>query len=375
VEVSSVDLRSGETAHFTLHPGLEADDHAAPALLALPDGRLLAMYTKHGSENRIYWRRSASPADITAWDPEDVFVPEESSRITYSHLHWLAREGRRGRIFNFFRGLEDRFKPSWMYSDDRGNTWQTGGVLIDLPAESFRHRPYVKYASRGRDRVHLAFTEGHPRDFNNSLYHAVIQKGVIRRSDGAAIRRLGEGPVTPRETVQVFVGDSNHVAWIQDVAADRGERVRLAYSVQRDSAGLPPRRGGQDHRYRWAWWDGRVWWDHQIAYGGSRLYAGEDDYVGGICLHPDDPETVFISTNVDPVTGAPLPSGHYELFRGQHRRSPAGWVWTSLTPNATEDHLRPIVPQWRRGRTVLLWLRGKYRAYTDYDLELMARVE
>jgi hypothetical protein len=248
-------------------------------------------------------------------------------------------------------------------------------VLIDLPEGTSRHRPYVKYTSNGRDRVHIAFTEGHPRDFNNGIYHALLRKGVMQRINGGEIRALSEGPITPDEAVQVFVGGPDQVAWIQDVTADRGgRRVRMAFSVQRDSAGLPPGRGGMDHRYHWARWDGRAWWSHEIAYAGSRLYPGEDDYVGGICLHPDDPDVVFISTNVDPQFGTPLASGHYELFRG--RRTPrAGWAWTSLTPGATQDHLRPVVPSWRDGRTVLLWLRGTYRAYTDYDLEVMVRVD
>jgi hypothetical protein len=246
--------------------------------------------------------------------------------------------------------------------------------LIDLPEETVRHRPYVKFASNERDTIHFAFTEGHPRDFNNGIYHAMLRRGVLRRLDGGTIRPLEEGPLAPAEAIQVFVGGPDK-AWIHDIALDRGgRRVRLAFSVRKVSVGTPSRRHGMDHRYYWARWDGRAWWTHEIAYAGSRLYAGEDDYVGGICLHPDDSGVVFISTNVDPTFGTPLASGHHEVFRG--RRTPrAGWTWTSLTPGATQDHLRPAVPTWRDGRTVLLWLRGTYRAYTDYDLEVMARVE
>lgn len=333
------------------------------------------MYAKHGPENRIYWRISHRPADVRGWGPESVFVPSATSRVTYANLHWIRREGPKGRIYNFFRGLDNSFKPSWMTSDDWGLHWQTGGLLIDVPAPQFKHRPYVKYASDGRGVIHLAFTEGHPRDFDNSIYHAKIDQGRWMRSDGASVRMLREGPIRPGEATLVYAGSSNHVAWIHDLAADRGGRLRAVFSVQRDSAGLPPKQGGDDHRYHWAEWDGERWSVTEIARAGRRLYAGEDDYTGGICLHPDDPRVVFISTSVDPRTGEPLASGHFELFRGRQERGTAAWAWRSLTPGATEDQLRPIVPQWRRGKTALVWLRGTYRAYTDYDLEVVASVE
>jgi hypothetical protein len=373
VEVTGVDLRTGETTRFVVAARFEADDHAAPALLALPDDRLLVMYARHGPENRIYWRVTERAADATAWGPEQTFIPSARSRVTYSNLHWLPGEGRRGRIYNFFRGYDNTFKPSWMYSDDRAATWTVGGVLIDVPTQ-FRHRPYVKYASDG-GAVHLAFTEGHPRNYDNSIYHARLRKGVFERANGSVIRRLAEGPIQPKDATQVFLGDPDNVAWIQDIELDRRGRVRLAFSVQKDSAGLPPGKGGKDHRYHWAEWDGRVWWTHEIARAGSRLYAGEDDYVGGIALHPDDPDVVLISANVDPVTGTPTRSGHYEIFHGKRIGREEGWRWTAWTPDATEDQLRPMIPKWRRGRTAALWLSGRYRSYTDYDLAVVGRIE
>ena len=41
------------------------------------------------------------------WSEEKVFVPSQESRVTYSNLYWLATEGTgKGRIYDFFRGLE-----------------------------------------------------------------------------------------------------------------------------------------------------------------------------------------------------------------------------------------------------------------------------
>ena len=133
-------------------------------------------------------------------------------------------------------------------------------------------------------------------------------------------------------------------------------------------------KGGHDLRYRFARWDGKAWREAEIAYAGERLYAGEDDYAGGICLHPDEEDKVFISTNVDPATGRKLASGHYEIFRGVTRGGGLEFTWTPVTQNSTSDNLRPIVPKWARGKTALLWLRGRYVAYTNYDLVVLLQV-
>ena len=153
------------------------------------------------------------------------------------------------------------------WSDDGGESFTSGGVVIDVPA-AFRHRPYVKYASDGKGTVHLAYTEGHPRDFDNSLYHLFYRDGKLHRSDGSVIRSLAEGLREPAEGTRVFQGDPRNVAWVSDLELDTQGRPFVAYSVQKDSAGLPPGQGGSDHRYRIARWTGKAWEDRELALRG-----------------------------------------------------------------------------------------------------------
>ena len=364
IEATVYDLGTGALTRSTLQSQQRYDDHNAPAFLARPDGRVLAVYAKHGSENRFHYRLSSPDAET--WEPQRVFVPSETSRVTYSNLFSLRSEG--NRIYNFFRGLDNSFKPSYAWSDDGGQSWNTGNVVIDVPA-TVRHRPYVKYASDGSSTIHFLYTEGHPRDFNNSVYHVYYRGGMLYRSDGRPIRSLREGLNEPGEGTRVFQGDPDSVAWVSDLHLDRRGHPVAVYSVQKNSAGLPPGQGGDDLRYRYARWTGTRWEDHEIAHAGSRLYAGEDDYTGNMALDPDDPDSVYISTNVDPVTGVRKP--HYEIYRGT-----AGpiWKWTPLTADSASDNIRPIVPKSGRGQTVVLWLRGQYTSYTNYDLAVVGMV-
>jgi hypothetical protein len=166
------------------------------------------------------------------------------------------------------------------------------------------------------------------------------------------------------------------VAWVIDLELDAEGRPFVASSVQKDSAGLPPGQGGADHRYRLARWTGTAWHDAEVAFAGSRLYPREDDYTGGVALVPGDPTTVFVSTNADPATGSPLISAadgrrHWEIFRGTSSAASRDWRWEAVTRDSTADNIRPVVPRSPGREPILLWLRGTYRAYTDYDLEVV----
>jgi hypothetical protein len=367
IELTVYDPATGEKKVIELHDRLLTakgvyDDHNAPALAARPDGRLLAVYSMHGPENRFYYRIAARPGDAAGWQPEKTFVPSETSRITYSNLHVLS--GENGRIYNFYRGLNDSFKPSYAWSGDGGETWTSGSVFIDVPLK-VRHRPYVKYASNGIDTIHFAYTDGHPRNFDNSVYHAFYRDGKLHRSDGTAIRSLAEGLKAPGEGTRVFAGDAKNVAWVSDVHLDREGRPVIAYSVQKDD-------NVEDHRYRYARWDGSKWIDREIAYAGTRLYPGEDDYTGLIALDPDDVDTAYISANADPVSGERL--AHWEIFRGTVKDG-GSWSWAPVTRESTADNLRPVVPTSDGRYSAVLWLRGKYTAYTDYDLDVVGLVK
>ena len=268
-------------------------------------------------------------------------------------------------------------KPSFAWSDDHGETWTSGNVVIDVPL-SFRHRPYVKYTSNGRDTIHLLYTDGHPRNFDNSVYHVFYRDGMLCHSDGTPIRALAEGLREPREGTCVFQGDANDVGWVSDTHLSADGRPHVVFSVQKDSAGLRSghESAGHDHRYHYAWWSGRGWHDHEIAFAGRRLYVGEDDYTGNICLDPDRLDAVFISTDADPVSGQPLISTadnlrHYELFRGETADGGESWRWQPITSNSTVDNLRPIVPKRNAENTVLLWFRAKYHSYRNYQTEVV----
>ncbi len=363
-EVTVWDLDSGARRRATLRRALGADDHNAPAFQQLPDGGVLAVYATHGQANAFWYRRSV-PGDALAWGREREFVPSKTSRVTYANVFCLRGEG--DRIYNFYRGFDNRFKPSYAFSDDLAQSWKNGGVFIHVPTTA-RHRPYVKYCSDGESTIHMVYTEGHPRDYDNSVYHVLYRDGHLLRSDGTPIATLAQGLARPEQGSRVYTGGTTHVAWVQDLHLDRQGRPVVVFSVQRDSEPLPAGHvaSGQDLRYHYAYWDGHQWNQQQIAYAGTRLYPGEDDYAGLIVIDPQRVERVYLASNSDPVKGEPLISQedgqrHYEIYRGV-RQASGLFAWSPITRNSRYDNLRPVVPIAPERRSVLLWLRGRLAA-------------
>jgi hypothetical protein len=365
VEVAVYDLAAGTTKRAVLHRHFEQDDHDSPALLALPDKRLLAMYSKHGQERKIY-QRFSEPGDPLRWGEAKEIVtpakdgaPFKADNVTYKNLFRLET----GRIYDFYRGA--RLDPNYLFSDDDGKSWQYGGRLL---AGKGGYSPYLRYAFDGKRTIHFVTTEDHPRNYDNGVYHGFICDGSLHFSDGkvaAPLSKSGDASVAAWGLTKVAAGDADNFCWVDDVRLDREGKPCVIFSVKKDGRGTGGK-GGRDIRFHYGRWDGTAWRSHEMANAGSRLYAYEADYTGLAVLDRQDPAVVYISTDADPSGGKPLVSvadgrRHHELFRGTTTDAGKTWRWEALTANSTVDNLRPIVPRWRDPRTALVWMRGTYR--------------
>jgi hypothetical protein len=365
VEVAVYDLATGTTKRSVLHPHFEQDDHDSPAFYRLPDKRLLAMYSKHSQERKIYYRFS-EPGNPLAWGPASEFAtpgkegaPFRTDNVTYNNLFRLPT----GRLLNFYRGI--RLEPNYLVSDDAGRTWQYGGHFLTGKGG---YSPYLRYAADGKGTIHFIATEDHPRNYKNSVYHGFLRDGRIHGSDGKVLGPLSksvEANLTVWDLTRIFLGDEDNVCWIDDLKLDREGRPCLLFSVKKDGRGTRGK-GGKDIRFHYGRWDGATWHTHEMAYAGTRLYAGEEDYTGLAAFDRNDPNVVYVSTNAHPVTDKPLVSAadnlrHHELFRGTTPDAGKSWSWQPITANSDVDNLRPIVAQWHDPRTALVWMRGTYR--------------
>lgn len=391
--VTRYDFADGKSHHAIISTAAsrQRNDHNNPSLTVLPDGRLLALYSKHNMERRFYQRTSlvSRPASSDDWGPE--IVRPTPANNTYANTYRLTAES--DAIFNFHRSIN--FNPTLTISTDGGATWGESRQLLGTGTGSIR--PYPRYVSNNTDRIDFIYTDGHPRNVNNSVYHLTYRNGIFLKTDGTPVGSLADIPLNhdagqrgsvlypyraqpwgPNDGPDDWIPTGR--GWTWDIAYDDTESPVAVFQVQRDNV----TGSGWEHDriyYYYATWTGTEWRRRFIAHAGRPLYDREDDYGGGMTLDPQDPRVVYISSNAaDPlalndIDNVPLRANErYELWRGFTADGGLTFTWTQLTVDSAADNLRPIVPP-AHGRTeCLVWFYGTYTSYLDWNTQVVARI-
>lgn len=366
IVVAHHDHATGRTESAVLHEKLDKDDHANPALLVREDGRIDAYYTRHAGR-KMYVRTSVRPEDATAWGPERSFQPNTGKwgRNNYCYPNPARLDSEGGRRYLFWRG--DHWKPTLSTSKD-GDTWSSGRIVLMREGAGAGNRPYVKMDTDGVSRIHLAFTDGHPRNEPaNSIYYAGYREGAFRRASGSPITKLDALPFRPRQADIVYDGRKTGTrAWIWDVAGDSRGRPVIVY------ARLPAE---TDHRYHYARWTGTGWSDHELCAAGGWFpmtpdgkRESEPHYSGGVVLDHDDPSVVYLSRKVD---------GVFEIERWSTKDLGRTWTREPVTSGSKHHNVRPVVIRGhatRQGfRVAWMELSGGYEHYTRFRTSIRAR--
>jgi len=346
LQVGAFDHATGQTEFQTLEPSWGRDDHNVGAFVVLPDKRLMVFYARHNKRG-IFSRTTANPEDIITWD--ERIVISETDRISYAHPVYLRTEKR---FYVFWRGPS--WKPTFATSDD-GRIWSEPRILIqDLGREDRAIRPYTKITSDGKSTIHIAFTDGHPRnEAQNSVYYLRYEAGNFFKADGTIAGGMEALPVQHSQSDVVYDGKATNVrAWVWDIALDADGHPVIAYTRHPDES---------DHRYHCARWNGAAWNDVEVTPGGGwfpKTIGGkkerEPHYSGGMALDHEDPSTLYVSRPIN---------GMFEIERWQTPDGGASWTSLPVTQNSDLPNVRPVVP---RGGSGVLWMHGSYEHYTRY---------
>jgi hypothetical protein len=361
-----------------MHEKYDKDDHNSPVFFARPDGSVLAVYARHGRK-KCHRSRISSPEDPLQWSEEKKVaykVDEKKPKdgVTYMNLHKLTGEGK---LYNFFRHRD--YCPTFATSQDDGETWSETTKFIAEEAKG-RQRPYARYVGNGTDTIHVSFTDAHPHDIGNSIYYAAFRGGNFYRADGTKIKNLAkDGPLCPSEAELIFKGSGiardfkkrrdrtmPRAAWTSSIVLDEKGYPHIGYSLFLSN---------DDHRYRIASWDGKKWTDREVAFAGRCLYPAESSYTGLITLDPKDPETVVISTNVNPSTGEDR-GGQHEIYRAKVGSGDdiKTIKWQAVTKDSPVTNIRPVILREGKKRYIL-WNRGVFRTFKNYQLDTVGVAE
>ena len=381
------------TAHefeFSTATNPSNDDHDVPTIAVLPDGKILSVYSRHNVDTKFFYRRSlnGNPAGLADWSPEQTKTLG-TAKNTYSNTFRLSAES--DKIYNFSRNIN--FNPVICTSTDAGQTWSDPIHFIKTGTGGTR--PYPRYATNHHSRIDLIYTDGHPRDVNNSIYHLFYQGGNFHKSDGSIVKAFANLPlehttgergtvVYPFTTAAWGPGQGpddwipNGRAWTWDIHYQSDGKPVCVFQVQVDGVTGPATDFKNDRiYYYYARWDGNQWRKKFIANAGRGLFSSEDDYGGGMCIDPENPAVIYISSNAtnpfDLTTLAPAlnPNNEiYEIYRGTTADGGATWNWQAITADSDASNMRPFVPE-DHGRTnAVVWFRGRYTTYLNYDCDI-----
>ncbi|HYQ58214.1 MAG TPA: BNR-4 repeat-containing protein [Draconibacterium sp.] len=374
IEVASLNIASGESKFNNIYPEFEFDDHDNPAFTMLPNGNIFTMYAWHAPDKGVVSNTTTNGTDVASFGENVVYKPKTDEllknfpRETYTYANPFVLSEENNKLFVFGRWIG--FKPNVIISEDNGNTWSEQYVVMSDKPFTPGNRPYVKYHSNGKSKIHMIFTDGHPRvEPTNSVYYCYYENGAFWKVDGSKICTLDELPFHVTDASVVYKADEEKGrAWICDVVEKDGTPYILYTRHPQET----------DHRYHYAWYNSSTsgWEDYEICKAGKWFpqtpegrREREPHYMGNMTFNPNKPNEIYLSREINDV---------FEIEKRTTNDGGKTWDILPVTQNSTLDNVRPYVPRYQPedAKTVVLWMENqKYVHYTNFDSRIKYIVE
>ncbi len=288
------DIVIGEYNHDTdeykrvvIHEKLESDDHNNPAVVILPDGRIMAVYTMHTNEAYVYYRVTKNPEDISEWNDEQFYlcksVTPDDTNVYYATypsvfmvhddegiigndviymgwrgVHWkptLAKfsmpdeNGVCETIMNQTQFANTTYGYSTYDGNDAPNAKADGGKT-----DSGR-RPYTKYDyDFDRNKIYITFTANHPdNDKRNHIYYIYLDiedQNLYTAKD----RFLQPLPFENQQSYRTQGADGTNGQWglITVDLVDTYPELLVFNASEQTGQSFNPRSGNAERR-GWTW--------------------------------------------------------------------------------------------------------------------------
>lgn len=372
IEAAKFNVENQDIQKEDLYYRLEQDDHDNPAFVLTGNKKILALYTRHSMKDLFINSLENDKKDAHFTKPEFIhpLSKEELEKfpmegVTYANPIRLKQENNRIYCFGRWAG----FKPNMMWSDDNGDTWTKSKVFVTNYPFDTNNRPYVKYASDGNSKIHIVFTDGHPRDEpNNSVHYAYYENGSFYKANGQEICNMDSIPFEPKNASIVYTSNEKEGrAWVADIGQDDQGNPVILYTKSPTEL---------NHEYWCARFTDQGWISKKICDSGKwfpQTPAGEKErephYFGGMTIHPDNCNVIYLSRQINNV---------FEIERWETTDSGTNWTSTPITQNSTLDNVRPFVPRGlkKTDPEMVLWMENqKYIHYTNFKTAIKYHIQ
>ncbi|MBN2275993.1 MAG: BNR-4 repeat-containing protein [Bacteroidales bacterium] len=367
IEAVKLNTADGKVETSELYFLLEADDHNNPAFTTTASGKVMVMYTRHCRKDLFinHLRNINDDFNFSGAQMIHPFSDEElekfpSATMTYANPFRLKDENNRIYCFGRWTG----YKPNMMWSDDEGKTWSKSKVFITNYPFDPDNRPYVKYFSDGKSKIHVVFTDGHPRDEpTNCVYYTYYEKGAFYKAGGEKICTMEELPFEPKDASVVYASKPEQGrAWIADIGQDEHNNPVILYTRSPEE---------KNHEYWYARYTKKGWKEYKICDSGKWFpqtpegkREPEPHYFGGMSIHPGNADVVYLSRQIN---------GVFEIERWETKSSGESWKTKTITENSEYDNVRPYIPRGLSAdaKEIVLWMvTQKYIHYTNFKTSI-----
>ena len=287
IVIGEYDHDTEEYKRVVIHEKLESDDHNNPAVVILPDGRIMAVYTMHTNEAYVYYRVTKNPEDISEWNDEQFYlcksVTPDDTNVYYATypsvfmvhddcgiigndviymgwrgVHWkptLAKfsmpdeNGVCETVMNQTQFANTTYGYSTYDGNDAPNAKTDGGKT-----DSGR-RPYTKYDyDFDRNKIYITFTANHPdNDKRNHIYYLYLDiedQNLYTAKD----RLLQPLPFENQQTYRTQGADGTNGQWgvITVDVVDAFPELLVFNASEQTGQSFNPRSGNAERR-GWTW--------------------------------------------------------------------------------------------------------------------------
>lgn len=356
IKATQYDFNHHRPTEVLVRTCFQPDDHDSPTFLVIPDGRVMVFYSRHTDEPCFYYRISAIPGDITTLGEEHVIPTDHNT--TYPSPMILYDD-------------PDHFYLCW-----RGINWHPTIARLSLPdgngaveivdgpyqiVQSTGARPYAKYTSDGHNKIHIAYTTGHPDNENpNYLYYNYIDIRDLSLRDingrkladiGKEVFNVDKTPEFLSSNTAMMIDASPYRDWVWQIATDKdGHPVVAMTCISPDK---------KSHNYYLARWDGKEWKKQFIAHAGGHFHQSPDIehcYTAGMAINTDNTSEIYCSVPVEGANGR-----KYEIVRFNLDGNGEVKSTSAITANSVANNVRPyFIPSTADSPLKLAWMNGDY---------------
>lgn len=334
------------------------DDHNEPAILILPDGKLLTASTYHGysSDKTITFRRSTNAYSATTWDSPVEFTANDLT--TYANLY----QSTNGSIFCFFR---EGGNWSYVKSTDNGVSWGTVVRFIDRATSVQIYARFAQSKSNANI-IQILNTTGHPQneqgvDCYGMYFDCSTEK--FYQLNGTEI--TATKPFATNSGTVIMTSTYPDNLWIEDVTTDSSGNPRYLLTFYPSG-------------------DTNTWMTKDVYYAdwsGSainapyKLYTSSSTKLVGGTTQQAYPALSAFAYDQNTIFASIETAGICEIFKYVYDTDNEVWNSTQITYGSTVDQWRPVsVMKSGKGLSVFWLNKASYTTYSSYSQTLKSLI-